>query len=177
MDKTKLKQYLKYIGLNVLIAAVISILLINYVAAAYKIKGHSMLPNLKDKERIIIYKWGIKSGLERFDIIVLNKPDSPNRTIIKRVIGLPGETVEIKEGEVYIDNIKIDQPFLSPNKNVFFKRIHMAPLKIRDGHYFVLGDNRVVSRDSRSFGTVPTNIIRGKAALRYWPPGRIGKVL
>ncbi len=177
MKDHKFKRYFKYVALNILIAAVISILLINYVAAAYKIKGHSMHPVLKDQERIIISKPGVKTGnIERFDIVVLNKPNEPGKSIIKRVIGLPGEIIEIKEGDVYINRKKLEQPFLNGKIDINDLNDNMKPLSIREGHYFVMGDNRAVSQDSRSFGPVPGKYIDGKTIFRYWPLSRFGKI-
>ncbi len=171
------KKYFKYVALNVLIAAIVSIFLINYVASAYKIKGHSMSSVLKDQERVIISKLGIRNGnIKRFDIVVLNKPNEPGKSVVKRVIGLPGEIIEIREGDVYINYKKLEQPFLSERENHSYQGDNMNPLLIRENHYFVLGDNRAVSHDSRSFGTVPEKYIYGKTIFRYWPLTRFGKI-
>ncbi|MCK4760962.1 MAG: signal peptidase I [Candidatus Aminicenantes bacterium] len=175
MKKAKLIRYLKYIIVNILIAALISILMIRYVVSAYKIEGSSMNSVLKDRERILIYKLAVKNGnIERFDIVVLRKPGNPGSSIIKRVVGLPGEVIEIKKGDVYIDSKKLPQPFLKKENN--FTGIHMNPLLIRRGHYFLIGDNRKFSRDSRYFGEVPGSDILGKATFRYWPLSRLGKI-
>lgn len=177
MDKQKIKQYLKYIVINVTLAALLSVVLINYVASAYRINGHSMYSVLEHRDRIIIYKLGLRSGnIHRFDIVVLDKPNEPSKSIIKRVIGLPGEEVEIKEGEVYINGRKLGQPFLKPHKGFIARGDNMRPRKVPRDHYFVMGDNRPVSRDSRNFGMVPLHCVTGKTVFRYWPPSRIGKV-
>jgi signal peptidase I len=177
MKDHRFKKYFKYVALNVLIAATVSILLINYVASAYKIKGHSMRSVLKDQERVIISKLGIRNGnIKRFDIVVLNKPNEPGKSVVKRVIGLPGEIIEIKEGDVYINYKKLEQPFLSEKESHSFQGDNMKPLLIREDHYFVLGDNRAVSHDSRSFGTVPEKYIYGKTIFRYWPLTRFGTI-
>lgn len=176
----KFKDYLKYIILDILIAAVISVLLITYVASAYKIEGHSMQPALHDQERIIITKLGVRGGnINRFDIVVLYKPDDPNRSIIKRVIGLPEEILEIRKGTIYINDNRLDEPFLKEHnerKDLMYQSINMKPLLIDKGHYFVMGDNRPVSQDSRSFGPVPQRYIYGKTLFRYWPFSKFGKV-
>ena len=177
MKKQKLKQYFKYIVLNILAAAIVSILLINYVASAYRIRGNSMNAALRDRERVIISKISLALGdIHRFDIVVLTKPNEPDKSIIKRVIGLPGETIEIKKGDVYIDNKKLNQPFLEREKDFTYRADSMKPLVIPGNHYFVMGDNRAVSCDSRYFGPVPREYIYGKTLFRYWPLSRIGNI-
>lgn len=177
MKKRNVKQYIKYIAVNILAAAVISLLLINYVATAYMIRGNSMNSVLMDRERVIISKIAVKLGkINRFDIVVLKRPNEPEKSIIKRVIGLPGETVEIKEGDIYINGKKLFQPFLEKREDFAYRASNMSPLQLREGYYFVMGDNRPVSRDSRSFGPVPGDDIYGKTIFRYWPFSRMGKV-
>jgi len=177
MKDHKRKQYIKYIAINVLVAAVASILLITYVASAYKIEGNSMQSVLNDRERVIISRLAVKNGnINRFDIVVLYKPDKPGKSIIKRVIGLPGEIIAIKDGDVYINEEKLYEPYLKKEKNVMFRAITMKPLLIRKGYYFVMGDNRTISQDSRIFGPAPGKYIYGKTIFRYWPFSRFGKI-
>ena len=177
MKNQKLSQYTKYIVLNILVAAISAILLVNYVAAAYKIRGDSMNSVLKDEERVIISRLALKTGvIDRFDIVVLHKPNEPGKSIIKRVIGLPGEIIEIKDGDVYIDNKKLEQPFLAGKEYPPYKKDTLNPLLIQQDHYFVMGDNREVSQDSRNFGPVPEKYIFGKTIFRYWPLSRLGKI-
>jgi signal peptidase I len=176
MKERKLKHYLKYILINILIAAGVSIFLITYVASAYKIEGNSMERALKDQERVIITKLGVKNNINRYDIVVLYKPDEPKKSIIKRVIGLPGEIIEIRKGDVYINGKRLPEPYLPGEKDIMFRSISMKPLLIQEDHYFVIGDNRTVSQDSRVFGPVPQKYIFGKTLLRYWPFSRFGKV-
>jgi signal peptidase I len=176
MKKRKLKHYLKYIFINILIAAGVSIFLITYVASAYKIEGNSMERALSDQERVIITKLGVKNNINRYDIVVLYKPDEPKKSIIKRVIGLPAEIIEIREGDVYINGRRLPEPYLPKEKDIMFRSINMKPLLIQEDHYFVIGDNRTVSQDSRIFGPVPQKYIYGKTFLRYWPFSRFGKV-
>jgi signal peptidase I len=176
MKERKLKHFLKYIVINILIAAGVSIFLITYVASAYKIEGNSMERALKDQERVIITKLGVKNNINRYDIVVLYKPDEPKKSIIKRVIGLPAEIIEIKEGDVYINGRKLPEPYLPKEKDIMFRSINMKALLIQEDHYFVIGDNRTVSQDSRVFGPVSREYIYGKTLLRYWPFSRFGKV-
>ncbi|MCP4150545.1 MAG: signal peptidase I [bacterium] len=177
MTHHKFAQYAKYIVINIIIAAFVATLLMTYVASAYRIKGDSMYPVLKNRERVIIYKLGVKQGdISRFDILVIHKPSEPSKSIIKRAIGLPGEFIESKEGEIYINYKKLKQPFLKEDTDYDNNGIFIKPLLIPEGHYFVLGDNRPVSRDSRSFGTVNAKYIYGKTFLRYWPLSQLGKI-
>lgn len=176
MKEPKIKHYLKYIIINILIAAGISIFLITYVASAYKIEGNSMEIALHDQERIIIAKWGVKNNIGRYDIVILHKPDEPGKSIIKRVIGLPEEIIEIRNGDVYINGKKLHEPYLPEEKDIMFRSINMKPLLIQEDHFFVIGDNRTVSQDSRVFGPVSQKYIYGKTFLRYWPFSRFGKV-
>jgi signal peptidase I len=174
--KSGLKRFLKYILLDIAIAGVVSVLLITYVASAYKIEGNSMQTVLHDQERVIISKLGVKGNINRFDIVVLRKPDEPGKSIIKRVIGLPGEIIEIRKGNVYINDRKLSEPYLKKEKDVIFRVMDMKPLLIPEKHYFVFGDNRPVSQDSRFFGPVPEEYIYGKTIFRYWPISRFGRV-
>jgi signal peptidase I len=112
--------------------------------------------------------------LKRFDIVVFRKPGQPDKSVIKRIIGLPEEIIEIRDGDVYIGTEKLDQPFLEDEKNTGARDLH--PLLIRKDHYFLMGDNRVVSRDSRDFGEIPLDYFYGKAIFRYWPLSRFGKI-
>jgi signal peptidase I len=163
--------------LNILVAAISAILLVNYVAAAYKIRGDSMNFVLKDEERIIISRLALKTGVvNRFDIVVLYKPNEPGKSLIKRVIGLPGEIIEIKDSEVFINNKKLEQPFLKGKGYPPYKKDNLKPLLIQQDHYYVMGDNRAVSQDSRNFGPVPAKYIFGKTIFRYWPLSRLGKI-
>lgn len=173
----KFKQYIKYIILDILIAAVVSVLLITYVASAYKIEGNSMQTALYDQDRIIISKWSIRTAaIRRYDIVVLRKPDEPRKSIIKRVIGLPGETIEIKKGNIFINGRQLPEPYLKKEKDLMFRSIRMKERIIPKDHFFVAGDNRTVSQDSRIFGPVPIQYIYGRTIFRYWPLAKIGKV-
>jgi len=176
MKERKFIDYIKYIFIDILIAAVVSIFLITYVASAYKIEGNSMETTLHDQERVIISKWGVKDHIRRFDIVVLHKPDEPKKSIIKRVIGLSGELIEIREGEIYINGKKLLEPYIHIAKDIMYRSINMKPLLIQGDHYFVIGDNRPVSHDSRIFGPVHKKYIYGKTIFRYWPFKRFGRV-
>lgn len=176
MAESRFRHFVKYVVIDILLAALISFFLINYVVSAFKIEGDSMKPLLRAQERILISKLAVrKNSLRRFDIVVLYKPDEPEKSLVKRIIGLPGEIVEIRDGEVLVN----DKPLrhlpggegggaLAPDD--------MKALLIPRGTFFVMGDNRGISFDSRLFGPVPQKYIFGKAFFRYWPFARFGKI-
>ncbi|MEN8152672.1 MAG: signal peptidase I [Acidobacteriota bacterium] len=175
MKKMEKKGKYKFYILNILAAAFISILLFTFLFTPYKISGNSMFPSLKNGQRVIISKIFSINDLKRFDIVVLKV--SGNRTnIVKRIIALPGELFEIKKGDIYINNMKIKTPFLKNFGDVMFRSVNFGQLKIPERFYFTLGDNRDQSIDSRSFGPVNMEQIKGKAALIYWPLSSFGGI-
>jgi signal peptidase I len=171
------KHFFKYVVIDILLAALISFFLINYVVSAYKIEGDSMTPLLRDQERILISKLAInRKNLRRFDIVVLFKPDEPDKSLVKRIIGLPEEIIEIRGGDVYINDKPLKQPLSGDDPVGAKSPDDMKALLIPQGMFFVMGDNRRVSLDSRLFGLVPQKYIFGKAFFRYWPFAAIGKI-
>ena len=156
-----------------LLSALAIVLVVNlFLAQATRVEGQSMEPYLHTNERLIIEKLSYRfSPPHRGDIIVLRRPMRASVPLIKRVVGLPGETVEIKNGHVYIDGETLDEPYL--NQTTLGG---MARLLVPEGYVFVLGDNRRASNDSRAFGIVSFDDIIGKAWLRYWPPAEAGLV-
>lgn len=158
---------------DLLFALMIAALVVVFVVQPVKVEGTSMLPRLHDGERIFVnkliyyddYRWAPK--VERGDIVVFWYPDDPSKSYIKRVVGLPGDTIELREGTVRINGTEIDENYLDPRYNVA-PRSH-APVYVRPNYYFVMGDNRDNSSDSRSWGLVPRRYVYGKALFRYWP--------
>ncbi len=142
------------------------------VAKAVEIKdGPSMQPNLYKGYRVMIEKVSYRFHLpERGDIVVVDRP-AGEVALIKRVMGLPGETVEVRNGHVTIDEQKIEEPWI-----VFFGGPDYGPAKVPDGYVFVVGDNRPDSRDSRAIGPVAIHTIEGRVWLVYWPADKIGLV-
>ena len=155
-------------------ALMIAALVLVFIVQPVKVEGTSMFPRLHDGERIFVnkliyydeYRWAPK--IERGDIVVFWYPDDPSKSYIKRVLGLPGETIEVREGTVYIDGQPLEEKYLDPQENVSSRS--QPPVYIKPNYYFVMGDNRDNSSDSRSWGLVPKKYIYGKALLRYWPP-------
>lgn len=174
MAESRFKRFVKYVLIDILLAALISFFLINYVVSAFLIEGDSMRPLLRDQERVLISKLAVRRGhLKRFDLVVFFKPDEPEKSLIKRVIGLPGEVIEIRGGRVLVNDRPLEQPFVGPDA---LAPDDMKALLIPRGTFFVMGDNRQVSFDSRLFGPVPQKYIYGKAFFRYWPPAVMGRV-
>jgi signal peptidase I len=137
------------------------------------VRGASMNPGIHDGDRILVdhlsYVFG---GVRRGDVVVLRCPVDPSLDYIKRVIGLPGDEVRIEDGSVYVNGALLDEPYVDrpDRRSKLLERV--AP-----DHYFVLGDNREHSSDSREFGQVSRELLRGRVDLRVWPPERAGAVL
>lgn len=175
--KNTATRYFKSIFLYLLGAIIILFLLMNFVASTIKIEGSSMHPILRDQERIIVLKMAIvKKHIKRFDIIVFSTQDSSPKKRIKRIIGLPSEQIEIKGGTIYINNRKLNQTGNGSSPIFRAGSISIEPIRIPARHYFVIGENLLLSKDSRNFGLVPRQAILGKAVLRYWPFSRFGKI-
>lgn len=136
-----------------------------------------MEPGLAPGERIIILKLLVgPENLDRFDIVVFRKPNDPRRRIIKRIVGCPGETVEIKEDTLYVNGQAISRTLPGQNRRRPSPPTPSSPRPIPPNHYYVVGDNWDRSIDSRVFGVVPMKNIIGKAIFRYWPLSRFGKI-
>jgi signal peptidase I len=159
---------------DLVFALMIAALVVVFVVQPVKVEGTSMLPRLHDGERIFVnkliyydeYRWAPK--IDRGDIVVFWFPDDPSKSYIKRVVGLPGDTVEMREGTVLINGTVLEEKYLDPKENLSTRS--QAPVYVKPNYYFVMGDNRDNSSDSRSWGLVPKKYIYGKALLRYWPP-------
>ncbi|HYE13348.1 MAG TPA: signal peptidase I [Pyrinomonadaceae bacterium] len=154
---------------DLLFALMIMALVLVFVAQPVKVEGTSMLPRLHDGERIFVNKliyYGLPE-LERGDIVVFWFPDDPTKSYIKRIIGLPGETVQMRAGRVFVNGRELAEPYLDPAHNA--APDDRPPVYVRPHYYFVMGDNRDNSSDSRAWGLVPAKYIYGKALFRYWP--------
>ena len=149
-----------------------------FLGRPFTVSGASMYPTLHNGDRMVLSKVG---DIHRFDVVILKAPDE-NVEYIKRVIGMPGDTVEMKSGVLYINGKKVDQPFINTEalakQTVFIDDFTLESLtgesKVPEGKYFVLGDNRGVSKDSRMIGFIDRSAIEGKAVFTIWPFGRIG---
>lgn len=150
---------------TIAIALILALLIRQFLVASFTVEGHSMEPTLHDGERLLVYKLGYRFGEpERGDIIVFRYPLDPSRDFIKRVIGLPGDTIEIRNGEVYINGERVEEPYRANNSFG-----NHGPVTVGEGQVYVLGDNRGNSHDSRVFGPVPEEFIIGEAVAVFWP--------
>lgn len=164
-------MYLGEILESVAIAVILAVIIRFFLFQPFYIPSGSMEPTLKPGDRIIVNKITYRfSQPRRGDIMVFKYPRDPSRDFIKRIVGLPGETLEIKDSVVYINNKKIPQPYLPPGLQFG----SFGPVNIPEGSYFMMGDNRNNSEDSRVWGTLPRENIVGKAMFIYWPLTRIG---
>lgn len=164
---------------DVFLIIVVFVLLGVFAVQPVVVEGTSMLPHLADGERLLVnklvyYKWQSVSWghLERGDIVVFWYPSDPDKSYVKRIIGLPGETVEVRNGRVYINGRELREPYIDEIHN---QNLRDSIVKAVDQHYyFVMGDNRDNSSDSRVWGLVPEKYIYGKAFFRYWQPSKAG---
>jgi len=157
---------------DLLIAIALALVIIAFVYQPVKVEGTSMAPLLTDQERIFINKFVYEfEPIQRGDVVVFRYPRDPRKSFIKRVVGLPGEMVEIRRGVVYINRVPLREEYLVSTGQ---DSDSLSPQLLSPDHYFVLGDHRRNSNDSRSWGTVHRDYIYGKAVFAYWPPERFG---
>ena len=157
--------------LQVILLALVIFFTIHFMIQNFRIDGTSMEPNLHNGQYVIVNKtaYWFGRGPGRGDVIIFNAPDQPLDRV-KRIIGLPGDTVEVKpDGTVYVNGELLDEPYL-PEHHSGASGVWTVP----EGEYFVMGDNRSVSYDSREVGPVPRNMIIGKAWVIVWPIGDWG---
>lgn len=156
-----IKEVMPYI-----VIVVVVVLIRTFIITPVRVDGDSMKNTLKNGDILLLYKL---SSIDRFDIIVLDE-EKDNEKIIKRVIGLPGETVAIKKGKIYINDKVIDDEYAYGETSDYNK------VTLKDDEYFILGDNRLISKDSRYFGPIKDNEIKGKIVFRLFPFTKIGTV-
>lgn len=170
-------EWVLVIGGALLVAFVVK----TFLVQAFWIPSPSMEPTLQENDRVLANKLadGI-SDLNRGDVIVFQRveaesagPDGDVKDLIKRVIGLPGDVVEARDGVVYVNGTRLDESYLEDGTQT--GRLD-EPVEVPEGHVFVMGDNRSNSHDSRNFGFVPDENIVGRAFVRIWPPSRLGRL-
>lgn len=159
------------------VALSIFVVIYLFFVQPHEIKGTSMEPNFHNNEYILTDKISYKfKEPKRGDVIILKAPENKDVDYIKRVIGLPNERLTIQQGSVYINGEKLTESYISDKTvplpgNTIQEGVEMT---IPDGYYFVMGDNRFHSSDSRAFGPIPNNLIIGHAIIRYWPISDMG---
>jgi signal peptidase I len=169
--RRKALRWLRDVLETILPAVLIAFLINLFLAQATQVHGQSMEPTLHSDQRLVVEKVSYHfHGPRQGDIVVLRSPQS-SELLIKRVIGLPGETVEIRQGRVYINGQELDEPYRERSTGGNWGPIIVPPLRV-----FVLGDNRGFSNDSRAFGMVPIDNIVGRAWVSYWPLDEVGTV-
>jgi signal peptidase I len=159
---------------DILMAMAIAIFIVVFVIQPVKVEGTSMQPHLVDQERIFVNRFVYRfADIRREDVVVFWYPKDLGKSFIKRVMGVPGDEVEIREGIVYVNGSRLNEPYLSPEYRDYrsFPKVIVPP-----GQYFVLGDHRNSSNDSRSWGFVSRDLIYGKAVFSYWPITHLGPV-
>ena len=158
--------------IETLILTLVIFLVIRFAVQNFRIEGYSMEPNFHDGQFLLVNKIVyMLHAPERGDVIVFVPPTSSSRDFIKRVIGLPGDRVEVINGKVYINGEMLDEPYPLNQATYSAGAVTVPP-----DEYFVLGDNRNNSSDSHSWGTVSVKKIIGKAWVTYWPPQMMGIV-
>ncbi len=177
IKKAIIREYIE----TIIIAVVLALFIRTFIIQSFKIPSDSMFPTFMSKpinDRIMVNKFIYRFHRpERGDIIVFRAPKQPEKYFIKRLIALGGEEVEIKGGDIYIDNLKISEP--EEIANVYYSSegyYGSGKVEVPVGHFFVLGDNTLNSEDSRYWGFVPEKNIQGKAMFIFWPPYRIARV-
>ncbi len=155
---------------TLVLALVLAFLIRTFVLESFQVSGYSMMPTLHNNDRVLVDKLLYQiEGPRTGEVIVFRSPVVKSEDWIKRVIGLPGETVKIVAGQVYINGHLYKEPFVK-----FNYKYNYGPVRVTKGHLFVLGDNRPNSYDSRYFGLLSESRVRGDAFLIWWPPKDIG---
>ena len=159
---------------DLIISLAISAFIIVFLYQPVKVEGTSMMPSLDDQERIFVnkfvYRW---EPIERGDIVVFRYPRDPSKSYIKRVIGVSGDHIRIDAGQVYVNGELIDEDYVPP---AYADERSYPETVVPANSYFMLGDHRSMSNDSRDFGPVKEGYIFGKAVFGYWPMDKLGRL-
>jgi signal peptidase I len=159
---------------DLLVSAVASVLIITFLYQPVRVEGTSMLPRLEDRDRLFINKFVYHiSAIERGDVVVFHYPRDPEKSYIKRVIALPGDHLRIDQGVVWINGKPQEESFVP---EAYRDSSSMAEIIVPPDNYFMMGDHRSISWDSRAFGPVERSLIYGKAVFVIWPSKDAGVV-
>jgi signal peptidase I len=159
---------------DLILSLAISAFIIVFIYQPVKVEGTSMMPSLQDQERIFVNKFVYRlEPISRGDIVVFRYPRDPSKSYIKRVIGVAGDRIRIEAGQVYVNDQAVDEDYVP----AVYADARSYPEFVVPAHsYFVLGDHRSMSNDSRDFGAVNQSFIYGKAVFGYWPMDKLGRV-
>jgi signal peptidase I len=164
--KSRTKSAFREVVETIVFTLLIYFLVRTFLFENYRVVGSSMFPTLEDNQFLVVNKLAYRlQQPQRGDIIVFRDPHDKERKLIKRVIGLPGDVLEVRQGQVFVNDQRLEEPYIQDPA-----RYSRPPSSVPDGQYFVLGDNRNNSSDSSNWGTLPRENIVGKAWLSYWPP-------
>jgi signal peptidase I len=159
---------------DLFISLAIAAFIIIFIYQPVKVEGTSMMPSLADHERIFVNKFVYRlEPIERGDIVVFKYPRDPSQSYIKRVIGVAGDRIHIDGGQVYVNDQPLDEDYVPP---AYTDVQSLQEMVVPAQSYFVLGDHRNMSRDSRDFGPVNQSYIYGKAVFGYWPMDKLGRL-
>ena len=159
---------------DLLFSAAASVLIITFLYQPVRVEGTSMLPRLEDRDRLFINKFVYRiAAIERGDVVVFRYPRDPEKSYIKRVIALPGDRLRIDRGQVWLNGRRQIEPYVPEE----YQDSHsMAEIVVPEDSYFMMGDHRSISSDSREFGPVERSLVYGKAVFVYWPTRDAGVV-
>lgn len=162
-----------------IVTALLAVLIIrSFFFTIIRVDGTSMTDTLQNNDRLFVTVLDMKlHGPDRFDVVITHYDDT-RKEYVKRVIGLPGDTLKVKSGVLYVNGEAYEEPFLSPDRivNYSLPQYDFGPIEVPEGSYFVMGDNRDNSRDSRRVGFLSEDKIVGKVRYIIWPLNRIGSV-
>jgi signal peptidase I len=157
-----------------MIASAASVFMVLFLYQPVRVEGTSMLPRLEDRDRLFINKFVYHfAAIERGDVVVFHYPRDPEKSYIKRVIALPGDRLRIDRGRVYVNGKLLKEPYVPPE---YRDNRSVAGMAIPAESYYMMGDHRSISSDSRDFGPVDRSLIYGKAVFVYWPARDVGVV-
>jgi signal peptidase I len=160
---------------DLMLSVLIAMLIILFLYRPVRVEGTSMMPSLYDQERLFINQFSYKFGgdIHRGDTVVFWFPGDTTKSYIKRVIGIPGDTVAIRSGTVILNGKALEEPYVPPD---YRDEMSLPEQKVPPNSYFVLGDHRISSSDSRMWGDVPRKYFYGKAVFVFWPMERAGAI-
>ncbi len=188
LEKRRKSVFWEYVE-AILWAGAVALITITFIVQAFKIPSGSMLSTLQIGDYLLVNKflYGLKQPFsdeyliegrdpQVGDVIVFRYPRDPSLDYIKRIVGVPGDTLEMRDRQLYRNGMKVDEPYARTTQPSSYKRDNFMPLTVPPGKYFVLGDNRDESADSRYWGFVDRSAIRGKAWRIYWSWTGIGNI-